>query len=121
MFGSIPVLLSTAKALAACGWQMAKMLARFYALVIPATVRVVITRPKKRRNRTDRYLVECGDWKLRASIQHSGRGVFLSSLSVTKRTVGPGSISTATTPALTAPPARDASSHLEQLGLGFQP
>lgn len=121
MFDSLTLILSTARLLVSSGWQMIKMLARFYALVIPATVRVAITRPKRRKGALDRYLVECGDWTLQARIRVSGRSLFLSSLSLTKRTGGQRSSSTATTSVETAPPPPDASLHLEELGRAFQP
>lgn len=112
MFTSALSIWSMTKLQAAFIWQMVKMLARFYAVVIPATVRVEMTRRKKRRDKLARYLVECGEWKLRAIILHSGRTVTLSSLSLTKRTEERVSTSTGTTrratvqpqPAVSSPP-----------------
>jgi len=114
-------ILSTAKLLAAVGWQITKMFARFSVAVTRGTVRTGIGRKRKRRQVVDRYLVECGAWSLRVIIHGSGPSRSLSSLSLKMRTGGMGSSSTATTPRGTALPPPDASSSLDPLGRQFEP
>lgn len=112
---------STVRVLVACTWQMTKMVARFYAAVIPATARVEMTRRKKRSKRLDRYLVECGAWRLRATIHVSGTRRSLSSLSVTMRTAERASTSTVTTERRTALPPPDASLPPVSFGRQLEP
>jgi len=113
-------ILSTAKLLAAVGWQITKMLARFSLAVTRDTV-LIGTGPKRKKRRVvARYLVECGAWKLRVITHGSGRSRSLSSLSLTMRTDATGSTSTATTPREPELPLVDVLSSHDRLGRQFE-